>query len=165
MAGIARTPWADPKTLYALFDEAYPQPKDGSRRKAPFVPYLAYTPPDFALTLCFAGGGMLRQWQVRFRCGWQSLERPELDARLAVRRQSATSAAARSNSPPTEPRCRRRSHGFSGMGLDGSRVGHRRDARQSLGRRLQRDDSGDGFRRQSDRKGKRLPDGRQARRT
>ena len=58
MAGIARAPWARPKELFALFDEAYPQPKDGSRRKAPFAPYLAYPPPDFALSLCFAGGGM-----------------------------------------------------------------------------------------------------------
>ena len=58
MAGIARTPWAGAKELYALFDEVYPQPKDGSRRKAPFAPYLAYTPPDFVLSLCFAGGGM-----------------------------------------------------------------------------------------------------------
>ncbi len=57
MAAIARTSWADPKTLYALFDEAYPQPKDGSRRAAPFVPYLAYVPDDFVLTLCFSGGG------------------------------------------------------------------------------------------------------------
>ena len=58
MAGIARESWADPKALYALFDEAYPQPKDGSRRKAPFLPYLAYAPPDFALMLSFAGGGV-----------------------------------------------------------------------------------------------------------
>ncbi len=58
MAGIARTPWAEPKTLYTLFEEVYPQPKDGSRRKAPFLPYLAYAPPDFALSLCFAGGGV-----------------------------------------------------------------------------------------------------------
>jgi len=41
MAGIARTPWANPKELYALFDEAYRQPADDSRRNAPFVPYLA----------------------------------------------------------------------------------------------------------------------------
>ena len=27
MVGIAREPWADPKDLYTLFDEAYPQPK------------------------------------------------------------------------------------------------------------------------------------------
>jgi hypothetical protein len=41
MAGIARAPWAEPKTLYALFDEAYPQPTDGSRRGAiPAVPRL-----------------------------------------------------------------------------------------------------------------------------
>jgi hypothetical protein len=58
MAGIARKPWANANALYALFDEAYPQPQDGARRKAPFVPYLAYTPDDFALSLCFAGGGM-----------------------------------------------------------------------------------------------------------
>jgi hypothetical protein len=57
MAGIARAPWAAPKELYALFDEAYPQPKDGSRRSAPFAPYLAYVPDDFALSLCFSGGG------------------------------------------------------------------------------------------------------------
>ena len=29
MAGIARKPWADPNALFTLFDEAYPQPKDG----------------------------------------------------------------------------------------------------------------------------------------
>ncbi|HEU5430386.1 MAG TPA: hypothetical protein VFU81_01920, partial [Thermomicrobiales bacterium] len=58
MAGIARAPWAHAKDLYALFDEAYPQPANGSRRAARFPPYLAYEPPDFALSLCFAGGGL-----------------------------------------------------------------------------------------------------------
>jgi len=58
MVGIARTPWANPKRLYELFDQAYPQPKDGSRRTAPHVPYLAYAPPDFAMILKFAGGGI-----------------------------------------------------------------------------------------------------------
>jgi hypothetical protein len=57
MAGIARTPCVEAKALYALFDEAYPEPKDG-RRKAPFLPYLSYTPPDFALMLSFSGGGV-----------------------------------------------------------------------------------------------------------
>jgi hypothetical protein len=57
MAGIAHAPWAEAKTLYALFDEAYPQPKDGSRRKAPFAPYLAYPPADLVLALWFGGGG------------------------------------------------------------------------------------------------------------
>jgi len=66
MAGIAREPWADPKTLYGLFDEAYPQPKDGSRRTAPFVPYLAYVPDDFSLSLCFAGGGMFANGRFMF---------------------------------------------------------------------------------------------------
>jgi hypothetical protein len=66
MAGIARKPWADPKALYTLFDEAYPQPEDGSRRKAPFLPYLAYTPPDFALMLSFAGGGVFANGKFFF---------------------------------------------------------------------------------------------------
>ncbi|HTY41676.1 MAG TPA: hypothetical protein VMH79_07370, partial [Thermoanaerobaculia bacterium] len=57
MAGIAREPWADPKDLYALFDEAYPLPAPDARRKAPFAPYLVYVPDDFALSLCFSGGG------------------------------------------------------------------------------------------------------------
>jgi streptogramin lyase len=58
MAGIAREPWAAPKELYGLFDEAYPLPApDARRRGAPFAPYLAYIPDDFALSLAFSGGG------------------------------------------------------------------------------------------------------------
>jgi hypothetical protein len=57
MAGIAREPWADPKDLYALFDEAYPLPAPDGRRSSPFVPYLVYPPADFALALAFSGGG------------------------------------------------------------------------------------------------------------
>ncbi len=64
--GIAKTPWADPATLYSLFNEAYPQPADGSRRSAPFIPYLAYTPDDFTLKLCFAGGGMFANGRLMF---------------------------------------------------------------------------------------------------
>jgi streptogramin lyase len=57
MASIARAPWAAPKELYALFDEAYPLPAPDGRRSAPFAPYLVYVPDDFALSLCFSGGG------------------------------------------------------------------------------------------------------------
>ncbi len=66
MSAIARTSWSDPKGLFALFDQAYPQPKDGSRRAAPFVPYLAWAPPDFALSLCFAGGGTYSAGRLMF---------------------------------------------------------------------------------------------------
>src|SRR5947208_860836 len=66
MVGIAREPWANPKMFFALLEEAYPQPKDGARRAAPFVPYLAWTPPDFALSLCFAGGGVYSSGRLRF---------------------------------------------------------------------------------------------------
>ena len=65
-AGIAREPWAAPKELFALFDQAYPQPKDGAERAAPFLPYLALAPPDFALSLCFAGGGMFANGRFMF---------------------------------------------------------------------------------------------------
>jgi hypothetical protein len=58
IADVARAPWVNASALYALFDEAYPQPSDGGPRKAPFLPYLAYAPPDFALMLSFAGGGL-----------------------------------------------------------------------------------------------------------
>ncbi|MGY8749820.1 MAG: hypothetical protein ACKVHR_17395 [Pirellulales bacterium] len=58
LTSIARAPWANPDGLFGLFDKAYPQPKDGSRRNAPYVPYLAYAPNDFAMILSFAGGGI-----------------------------------------------------------------------------------------------------------
>jgi hypothetical protein len=57
MADIARAPWVAPKELYGLFDEAYPLPAPDGRRSAPFAPYLVYVPDDFALSLCFSGGG------------------------------------------------------------------------------------------------------------
>jgi hypothetical protein len=58
IAGIARQPWAHPKDLFALFEEAYPQVKEGLPNAAPFVPYLLYAPNDFALILRFSGGGL-----------------------------------------------------------------------------------------------------------
>jgi hypothetical protein len=66
MAGIAREPWADPKTLYALFDEAYPLPAPDARRSAPFAPYLVWVPDDFALSLCFSGGGNYAAGRLMF---------------------------------------------------------------------------------------------------
>jgi hypothetical protein len=66
MAGIARESVAHPKELFGLFDEIYPQPKYATRGAAPFVPYLAYAPDDFALMLCFAGGGMNSPGRLMF---------------------------------------------------------------------------------------------------
>ena len=66
MAGIAREPWADPKDLYALFDEAYPLPAPDGRRGAPFIPYLVYVPDDFALSLRFSGGGNSAAGRIMF---------------------------------------------------------------------------------------------------
>jgi hypothetical protein len=90
MAGIARTPWANPKVLYSLFDEAYPQPKDGARRKAPFAPYLAYAPTDFILSLWFGGGGSYSNGNMVFDaegnlwCGQNWLARSPASARASV---------------------------------------------------------------------------------
>ncbi len=118
LASIAREPWADPKTLYALFDEAYPQPKDGARRAAPFVPYLAWTPPDFALSLCFAGGGTFANGRFMFDAdgnlwsgqnwmpGSQSGVRKSIGGGVTKFSPNGTAL-----SPPIT--------GFTGMGIDG----------------------------------------------
>ena len=65
--GIARQPWAAANVLYALFDEAYPQSENPLlRRQAPFAPYLAYAPKDFALSLVFTGGGNYSAGRLMF---------------------------------------------------------------------------------------------------
>ena len=65
--GIARQPWAAANDLYALFDEAYPQSENPLlRRQAPFAPYLAYAPKDFALSLVFTGGGNYSAGRLMF---------------------------------------------------------------------------------------------------
>ena len=66
MAGIARESWAHPKDLFALFEEAYPQAKEGLPNAAPFVPYLLYAPNDFALILRFSGGGLYAPGRLMF---------------------------------------------------------------------------------------------------
>ena len=118
MAGIARAPWAQPQQLYGLFDEAYPQPKDGSRRTAPFAPYLAYAPPDFTLSLWFGGGGSYANGNMVFDadgnmwCGvnWlpgsQSGVRKSIGGGLIKFSPNGTAL-----SPPIT--------GFTGMGVDG----------------------------------------------
>jgi ethanolamine utilization protein EutQ (cupin superfamily) len=118
MAGIARTPWVQPKELFALFDEAYPQPKDGSRRNAPFVPYLAYVPDDFALSLCFAGGGVYSAGRLMFDAegnlwsgqNWMAGSQSGVNQSIGggVVKLSPNGAAL---SPPIT--------GFTGMGIDG----------------------------------------------
>ncbi|MET4804786.1 hypothetical protein [Bradyrhizobium sp. LB11.1] len=118
MAGIARQPWAQPKELFALFDEAYPQPKDGARRKAPFVPYLAYVPDDFVLSLCFAGGGVYSAGRLMFDAegnlwsgqNWMAGSQSGVNESIGggVVKLSPNGTAL---SPPIT--------GFTGMGIDG----------------------------------------------
>jgi hypothetical protein len=118
MVGIARAPWANAKTLYGLFDEVYPQPSDGARRKAPFLPYLAYTPPDLALSLCFAGGGLYAPGKFMFDAEgnlWSGQNwMPGSQSGVVTNIGGATvkfSPNGAALSPPIT--------GFTGMGVDG----------------------------------------------
>jgi len=118
LAGIAREPCADPKDLYALFDEAYPQPKDGSRRAAPFVPYLAYVPDDFALSLAFAGGGMYANGRFMFDADgnlWSGQNWMPGSQSGAVHSIGGGVLKMTPNGAPLSPPIT----GFTGMGIDG----------------------------------------------
>ena len=118
MASIARKPWVNAKTLYTLFDQAYPQPRESARRKAPFLPYLAISPPDFALMLCFAGGGMYANGRLMFDADgnlWSGQNwMPGSQSGVLRGIGGGTIKLApngKSLSPPIQ--------GFTGMGVDG----------------------------------------------
>jgi hypothetical protein len=118
MVGIARTPWANAKELFSLFEEAYPQPKDGSRRKAPFVPYLALSPPDFMLSLCFAGGGMCANGRFMFDADgnlWSGQNWMPGSQSGTIRSIGGGVIKMTPNGTPLSPPVT----GFTGMGLDG----------------------------------------------
>jgi len=118
MAGIAREPWAHPKGLFALFDEAYPQPKDGSRRSAPFVPYLSYVPDDFSLMLAFAGGGMYANGRFMFDADgnlWSGQNWMPGSQSGAVNSIGGGVLKMTPNGTPLSPPIT----GFTGMGIDG----------------------------------------------
>lgn len=118
MSNIARTPWVNAKELYALFEEAYPQPKDGSRRAAPFVPYLAWTPPDFSLSLCFAGGGMCANGRLMFDAEgnlWSGQNWMPGSQSGVLRSIGGGVVKMTPNGTPLSPPIT----GFTGMGLDG----------------------------------------------
>jgi hypothetical protein len=118
MANIARESWAHPKELFALFDEMYPQAKDKTRRAAPFVPYLSYAPDDFALMLCFAGGGMNSPGRLMFDANgnmWTGVNWvPGGQNSLDVNIGGGVVEYAPNGAPLSPPVT-----GFTGMGLDG----------------------------------------------
>ena len=93
-----------------MFDEAYPLPKDGCRRSAPFVPYLAYTPDDFALSLCFSAvadltplANMIFDAEGNLWSGMNWLPGSQSGVNKSI------GGGYESSSAPTEPRSRRRS--------------------------------------------------------
>jgi hypothetical protein len=118
VAGIAREPWAAPKELFALFAQAYPEAKDGSPRAAPFVPYLELAPPDFALSLSFAGGGMFANGRFMFdKDGnlWSGQNWMPGSQSGVIRNIGGGVLKMSPNGTPLSPPI----NGFRGMGLDG----------------------------------------------
>ena len=118
IAAIARAPWVNANELYALFDQAYPEPKDGNRRKAPFLPYLAYAPPDFALMLSFAGGGLCAPGKFMFDANgnlWSGVNwMPGSQSGVTHNIGGGTVKFSPNGTPLSPPVT-----GFTGMGVDG----------------------------------------------
>src|SRR5271169_3242498 len=54
---IARNPSNQAQQLFALLDAFYPVPAGKRWRTAPFIPYLAFAPSAWTLSLVYAGGG------------------------------------------------------------------------------------------------------------
>ena len=118
MAGIARAPWANPAKLYALFDSAYPQPKDGARRSVPFIPYLALAPKDFAMILTYAGGGVYSAGRLMFDAEgnlWSGQNWMAGSQSGVVRSIGGGTIKLASNGTALSPPI----VGFTGMGVDG----------------------------------------------
>jgi hypothetical protein len=118
LAGIARRPWANAKELYALFDEAYPQPKGDGRRAAPFLPYLVWEPRDFVLSLCFAGGGLYSPGRFLFDADanlWSGQNWMPGSQSGVLKNIGGGVVKFSPNGTPLSPPIT----GFTGMGLDG----------------------------------------------
>jgi hypothetical protein len=118
MASIARTPWAAPKELYALFDEAYPLPAPDGRRSAPFIPYLVWSPADFCLSLCFSGGGNYAAGRLMFDADgnlWSGQNwLPGSQSGVNKSTGGGVSKFTPNGTPLSPPIT-----GFTGMGIDG----------------------------------------------
>jgi len=58
LQNIARHPAHNADKLFALFETLYPVPKDAHWRSTPHIPYLAFAPSAWTLSLVYAGGGL-----------------------------------------------------------------------------------------------------------
>ena len=118
LSGIAKAPWVNSEELFGLFDEAYPQPEDGSRREAPHVPYLAYAPKDFAMILSFAGGGIFASGKLQVDVEgniWSGVNWMPGSQSGVYRNIGGGTIKLSSNGTALSPPIT----GFTGMGVDG----------------------------------------------
>ena len=58
LSNVARFPQTNTDELFQLSQSAWPIPDGSERLSAPYVPYLDYTPANFALMVRFDGGGL-----------------------------------------------------------------------------------------------------------
>ncbi|NQX87290.1 MAG: hypothetical protein HRT77_01360 [Halioglobus sp.] len=118
LSNVAKASWANPDGLFKLFDTAYPQPEDGSRRKAPYVPYLAYAPKDFAMILTFAGGGIFAPGKLQIDVNgnvWSGVNWMPGSQSGVYHNIGGGTIKLSSNGTALSPPIT----GFSGMGVDG----------------------------------------------
>ena len=126
------------------------------RRSAPFVPYLVWAPDDFALSLCFSGGGDYANGRFMFDADgnlWSGMNwMPGSQSGVNNSIGGGVGKFA-PNGTALSPAIT----GFTGMGIDGVGWGTAVTRRQSLDHQLQRENSRDGFRRHARRQGERFP--------
>ena len=126
---IARYPWYQPETLFALLDQFYPIPKGKNLRAVPFMPYLNWAPSAWVLPLKFDGGGYRAGGKAmfdsegnlwvgdNFTVGWQGQD--------SLWQGHATKFAP--NGKPLSPI----TTGFTGGGMEGGTFGAAVDAKDN----------------------------------
>ena len=117
MADIARESWADPKALYALFDEpTHSQKMARGARRLRALPVVSRD--DFALSLAFAGGGMYANGRFMFDADgnlWSGQNWMPGSQSGVLRSIGGGVLKMTTNGTPLSPPIT----GFTGMGIDG----------------------------------------------
>lgn len=119
---LARRPWQGAGALFDLFDKAYPAPATANpeerRSEVTYLPYLSWSPEDFALSLKFSGGGVYSAGRISFAADgtmWSGQNWMPGSQAGAIRGIGGGLAALRPDGSPLSPAIT----GFTGMGIDG----------------------------------------------